>query len=236
MVLSTTPSVSLQLDSWDTRSALILFGSICKDRKLYSSIWRQFSRIRTCRVSCESNRIIWFNLFKVWKICSDFIEKKKTQKPINEQLDEINSALSKLGYKAPNDEQHSQIENPSSEMENLQKLQDFSKAMIGAFGKLQNLLPNEMQNKFAASFEKLEHLKQTTNQTDDFLKPHNDMEGWNDLFSEALKPGIGGQKRSFFRLHFSDSGTDNSHNLKRGSFGKCFRLSLSILSANGKIS
>ena len=85
-------------------------------------------------------------------------------------------------------------------MENLQKLHDFSKTMIGVFGKLQNLLPNEMQNKIAESFEKLEELKQTTNQTDDFLKPHNDMEGENDLFSEALKPGIGGQKRSFFRL------------------------------------
>ena len=120
---------------------------------------------------------------------------------MNEQLDEINSALSELGYKVPNDG-NPDVQNLSSEMENLQKLQDFSKTMIGAFGKLQNLLPNEMQNKLAESVKKLEELKQTTNQTDDFLKPHNDMEGENDLFSEALKPGIGGQKRSFSDFGF----------------------------------
>ena len=64
--------------------------------------------------------------------------------------------------------------------------------MMGSVGKLQeiykkfgNLLPNEMQNKIAESYDKnlknLDKMKQLTNQTDDYLKPHNDMEGQNDL-------------------------------------------------------
>ena len=48
--------------------------------------------------------------------------------------------------------------------------------MIGTFGKLQNLLPNEMQNTLAKTFQKLEELKQTKDKTDDYLKPHNDEE------------------------------------------------------------
>ena len=63
---------------------------------------------------------------------------------------------------------------------------------MGSVGKLQeiykkfgNLLPNEMQNKIAESYNKnlknLDEMKQFTNQTDDYLKPHNDMEGQNDL-------------------------------------------------------
>ena len=80
-------------------------------------------------------------------------------------------------------EQQYQIENPSSEMESLrrlQKVQDITKTVIGTFGKLQNLLPNEMQNKLAESFDKLDELQQITNQADDFLKPYNNMEGQND--------------------------------------------------------
>ena len=65
-------------------------------------------------------------------------------------------------------------------LQKLQKVQDFTKTMIGTFGKLQNLLPNEMQNKLAESFDKIDELQQITNQTDDFLKPHNNMEGQND--------------------------------------------------------
>ena len=65
-------------------------------------------------------------------------------------------------------------------MERLQKVQDVVKTVIGTFGKLQNLLPNEMQNKLAESFETLDKLQQITNQTDNFLKPHNNMEGQND--------------------------------------------------------
>merc|ERR1719259_319779 len=67
-------------------------------------------------------------------------------------------------------------ENLSSEMERLQKVQDVAKTVIGTFGKLQNLLPNEMQNKLEESFEKLDKLQQITNKTDGFLKPHNNME------------------------------------------------------------
>ena len=63
---------------------------------------------------------------------------------------------------------------------------------MGSVGKLQeiykkfgNLLPNEMQNKIAESYDEnlknLDEMKQLTNQTDDYLKPHNDMEGQNDL-------------------------------------------------------
>ena len=63
---------------------------------------------------------------------------------------------------------------------------------MGSVGKLQeiykkfgNLLPNEMQNKIVESYDKnlknLDKMKQLTNQTDDYLKPHNDMEGQNDL-------------------------------------------------------
>ena len=62
---------------------------------------------------------------------------------------------------------------------------------MGSVGKLQeiykkfgNLLPNEMQNKIAESYDKnlknLDKMKQLTNQTDDYLKLHNDMEGQND--------------------------------------------------------
>ena len=58
--------------------------------------------------------------------------------------------------------------------------------MIGTFGKLQNLIPNEMQNKLAESFDKkLDELQQITNQADDFLNPHNNMEGQNDLDSDG---------------------------------------------------
>ena len=66
---------------------------------------------------------------------------------------------------------------------------------MGSVGKLQeiykkfgNLLPNEMQNKIAESYDKnlknLDKMKQLTNQTDDYLKPHNDMEGQNDLLMD----------------------------------------------------
>ena len=65
-------------------------------------------------------------------------------------------------------------------MERLQKVQDVAKTVIGTFGKLQNLLPNEMQHKLEESFEKLDKLQQITNQIDGFLKPHNNMEGQND--------------------------------------------------------
>ena len=65
-------------------------------------------------------------------------------------------------------------------LQKLQKVQNVAKTMIGTFGKLQNLIPNEMQNKLEESFEKLDKLQQITNQTDSFLKPHNNMEGQND--------------------------------------------------------
>ena len=77
-------------------------------------------------------------------------------------------------------------------LQKLQKYQDLAKTLIGAFGKLQNMLPNEMQNKcsvfseqksslenkLAESYEKLEELKKVTDKTDMELE-HN-MEGEND--------------------------------------------------------
>jgi len=65
-------------------------------------------------------------------------------------------------------------------LQKLQKVQQITKTVIGTFGKLQNLLPNEMQNKLAEGFEKLDKLQQITNQADDILKPHNNLEGQND--------------------------------------------------------
>ena len=75
---------------------------------------------------------------------------------------------------------------------------------MGSVGKLQeiykkfgNLLPNEMQNKIVESYDKnlknLDKMKQLTNQTDDYLKPHNDMEGQNDLLMDN---DFCGQKRT----------------------------------------
>ena len=75
---------------------------------------------------------------------------------------------------------------------------------MGSVGKLQeiykkfgNLLPNEMQNKIAESYDEnlknIDKVKQLTNKTDDYLKPHNDMEGQNDLLTYD---DFRGQKRA----------------------------------------
>ena len=75
---------------------------------------------------------------------------------------------------------------------------------MGSVGKMQeinkkfgNLLLNEMQNKIAESYDEnlknLDAMKQMTNQTDDYLKPHNDMEGQDDLLTDN---NFRGQKRA----------------------------------------
>ena len=63
----------------------------------------------------------------------------------------------------------------SSGMENLHELQKFSEKAISTFGRIQNLIPNAMQDK--ESLENLEYLKQATQNCDDFLKFTNDLEG-----------------------------------------------------------
>ena len=70
-------------------------------------------------------------------------------------------------------------------MENLHELQKFSEKAISTFGRIQNLIPNAMQDK--ESLENLEYLKQATQNCDDFLKTKNDMEGQNDIFEYLFK-------------------------------------------------
>ena len=61
------------------------------------------------------------------------------------------------------------------------------------YKKFGNLVPNEMQNKIAESYDKnlknLDEFKPIKTQLDDYLKPHNDMEGQNDLLTENEKRG-----------------------------------------------
>ena len=83
--------------------------------------------------------------------------------------------------------------------------------MQGIYKKFGNLVPNEMQNKIAENFdENLKNLDKSkqisyklseiTNQIDDYLEPHNDMEGQDDLLTDNYFRGH--KRRKTLELRF----------------------------------